>query len=110
LPDDCVQALFINVKLFKTFYENASKQGYESEEFARFAGHVCYKNREFSRKIAKHILKGTNVGIAEEISPFLELMKQYLAIEDEYYELRVEWIFGVSDLVIRTNNYPAYNQ
>jgi hypothetical protein len=37
-------------------------------------------------------------------------MRQYLAIEDEYYELRVEWIFGVSDLVIRTNNYPVYNQ
>jgi hypothetical protein len=60
--------------------------------------------------MAKHILKGTNVSAAEEIAPFLELMKQYLTVEDEYFDLRMEWIFGVADLVIKTNNYPMYNQ
>jgi hypothetical protein len=39
----------------------------------------------------------------------LELMKQYLSIRDEYFDLRMEWIFGVADLVVRTTSYQIYN-
>jgi len=59
--------------------------------------------------MAKHILKGTNKSNAEEIGPFLELMKQYLTIDDEYSGLRMEWIFGVADLVVKNPSYQMRN-
>lgn len=71
--------------------------------------HVSYKNKEFSRKMAKHILKGTNKSTAEEIGPFLELMKQFLTVDDEFAEQRMEWIFGIADQVVKTNSYQMYN-
>ena len=100
----------MQAKQFKIFYENVSKHGYEMEEFAKCTAHLSYKNKEYSKKLAKHILKGVNNTQADEIAPFLELMKQYLSIRDEYFDLRLEWIFGVSDLVVRTTSYQAYNQ
>lgn len=60
--------------------------------------------------MAKHILKGTNKSTAEEIGPFLELMKQYLTIDDDYFQQRMEWIFGVADQVVKSNSYQMYNQ
>lgn len=35
-------------------------------------------------------------------------MKAYLSIEDEHFDQRVEWIFGVADLVIRTTTQQLY--
>jgi hypothetical protein len=64
--------------------------------------HLCFKNLAFSRKIAKHILKGVNSIYHDETATYLQLMKVYLSIEDEYFDHRMEWIFGVPDLVIRT--------
>ena len=52
--------------------------------------------------MAKHILKGVNAISADEIHPYLTIMKAYLLIEDEYFDQRMEWIFGVPNLVIRT--------
>jgi hypothetical protein len=60
--------------------------------------------------LGKHILKGVNAISADEILPFLTLMKAYLLVEDEYFVQRMEWIFGLPDLVIRTSSYQMYNQ
>ena len=109
LPEDCMKALFLHFKPMKLFYANASKHGFEKEEYAKMAAHLCYKNKEFSRKMAKHILKGTNKSTAEEIGPFLELMKQYLTIDDEFYGLRLEWIFGIADFVVKSASYQMFN-
>jgi hypothetical protein len=65
----------LHVKPFKLFYNNASKHGFSNEEYSKMLAHLCFKNKEFSRKMAKHILKGTNKSNAEEIGPFLEIMK-----------------------------------
>lgn len=105
LPRDCLKAIFLNIKTFKQFYVNASKHGYALEEYARLVSHVCYKNKEYSRKIAKHIIKGTNRSNAEELGPYLELMKQFLGVQDEYATLRMEWVFGVADFVVRSSGY-----
>lgn len=105
LPLDCLQALFMHTKSLKLFYANASRHGYALEQYSKLVAHVCYKNKEYSRKMAKHILKGTNKSNAEELGPFLELMKQYLSVDDEYSRLRMEWIFGVADFVVKTSSY-----
>ena len=105
LPEDCLKSLFMHVKSFKLFYANASKHGFESLEYAKFVAHVCFKNEEFSRKMAKHILKGTNKSTADEIGPYLQLMKHYLTIDDDLFNLRLEWIFGIADLVVKSASY-----
>ena len=109
LPEDCLKSLFLHIKSFKLFYANASKHGYATEEYSKFVAHLCYKNREFSKKMAKHILKGTNKSNADELGPFLELMKQVLLVDDELSNLRLEWIFGVADIVVKSSSYQMYN-
>lgn len=109
LPDICNKAIFISQKPLKKFYENASKHGGATEEYARLVGHLCYRNKEFSRKLAKHILKGVNAITADEILPFLTLMKAFLLVDDELFDQRTEWIFGLPDLIIRTASYGLYN-
>jgi hypothetical protein len=37
-------------------------------------------------------------------------MKAFLSVEDEYFHLRIEWIFGIADLIVKSNNYQVYNQ
>ena len=59
--------------------------------------------------MAKHILKGTNGSNAEELGPFLELMKQFLSVDDEFSSLRMEWIFGVADFVVRSAGYQVFH-
>ena len=109
LPEECLRNLFMHQKSNKLFYNNTSERGFVREEYAKMVAHLCYANKEFSRKIAKHILKGTNKSTAEEIGPFLELMKQFLTVNDEYFDIRMEWIFGVADFCVKNASYTIYN-
>lgn len=100
----------MHTKAYKLFYANASKHGFALEEYSRLLAHLCFKNKEFSRRIAKHILKGTNKSSADEVGPYLEIMKQFLLIEDEYQPLRLEWVFGIADFIVKsTTSYQIYN-
>lgn len=85
--------------------QNVTKNGYSISDFSHFIAHLCFKNKEYSYKIAKHILKGTNSSGADELQPFLLIMKEFLIINDELSDLRIEWIFGVPSMVMKQNNY-----
>jgi hypothetical protein len=108
LPQDCTNALFLKIKQFKPFYLNASKNGWKIDDFSRTVAHICYKNKDYSKKMAKHILKGTNKSTTEELINFLELMKSFLSVDDEYFDLRMEWIFGIADPIVKTQSYQVY--
>jgi hypothetical protein len=60
LSDQCLQALFMAEKKYKLFYDNVTKHGFESVEFSRMVAHLCFKNKEYSSKIARQVLKGVN--------------------------------------------------
>jgi len=60
LSQECVQGLFLSMKLYRSFYDNITKCGFENEEWSKCISHLCFKNKEYSKKIAKFILKGTN--------------------------------------------------
>ena len=36
--------------------------------------HLCFENKDYTQRIAKYILKGTNTSSAEELGPYLEIM------------------------------------
>jgi len=55
--------------------ENITKNTYEIQELAKMLAHLCFENKEYSLRIAKYILKGTNTSGSEELGPFLEIMK-----------------------------------
>ena len=62
-----------------------------------FLSHLCHQNKEYSKQIAKLILKGIHQGASDELAPILHIMKKYLSIEDDLKELRCEWIFGIAN-------------
>ena len=51
--------------------------------------------------MGKHILKGTNKSTTDELVFFLAIMKAYLSIDDDLFDLRMEWVFGIADPIIK---------
>ena len=75
-----------------------------------FLSHLCHQNKEYSKQIAKLILKGIHQGASDELAPILHIMKKYLSIEDDLKELRCEWIFGIANLIVKQgHSYQVYN-
>lgn len=110
LSTDCLKALFLKSKALKTFHENITKHGFEIAEYAMFLAHLCHSNKDYSKKIAKLILKGIHQGASDELAPILLIMKKYLSIEDDLKEQRCEWIFGIANLIVKQNNsYQMYS-
>lgn len=67
--------------------------------------HLCFENKDYTQRIAKYILKGTNTSSAEELAPYLEIMKQFLILKDSLIMFRLELIFGLSHFIIKTQSY-----
>lgn len=110
LSPDCQQALFQKSKARKAFHENVIKLNLEIDEYALFLSHLCHQNKEYSKQIAKLILKGIHLGAPDELAPILHIMKKYLSIEDDLKELRCEWIFGIASLVVKQGqSFQVYN-
>lgn len=82
LPEPCVTALFQRTKAHKEMLQAITKNGFALESFKKLMAHMCYENREFSVRTAKFILKGTNQGSYEEAPAFLDIMRQFLLIND----------------------------
>lgn len=96
-------------KARKAFHENIIKLNFDVIEYAEFLAHLCHQNKEHSKQIAKFILKGIHQGAPDELGPILHIMKKYLSIEDDFKELRCEWIFGIASLIVKVHNYQMYN-
>ena len=47
-------------------------------------GHLCWGNYEVSRRMGKVILKGLNNTNELEVRPYVECMKVYLSLQDQY--------------------------
>lgn len=78
-----------------------TKNSYEIQELAKMLAHLCFENKDYSLRIAKYILKGTNTSGADELAPYLEIMKQFLILKDSLTMFRLELIFGLSNFIIK---------
>ena len=77
----------------------------EIQELAKMLAHLCFENKDYSLRVAKYILKGTNTSNVEELGPFLEIMKEFLILKDSLVKFRLELIFGISNFIIKTQPY-----
>ena len=68
--------------------------------------HICYENKNYSRKIAKICLRG--VCSKDEIHQVIAILKWYLSIDDSLFMQRITWVLGYSEVCInvetKTNN------
>ena len=73
---------------------------------------MCINNFEMTRKIAKVFLKSVNQPNIDRVSLYLKSLKKFLLIDDSLKTQRLEWIFGVSQLIskskFRQNNKYEY--
>ena len=73
---------------------------------------MCINNFEMTRKIAKVFLKSVNQPNIDKVSLYLKSLKKFLLIDDTLKTQRLEWIFGVSQLIskskFRQNNKYEY--
>jgi flagellar biosynthesis chaperone FliJ len=58
------------------------KDGYECEEFGKALTHLCYKNEDFSRNIAKLLIKGVSKNEFNKVKHYLDVVTQVFLIRD----------------------------
>lgn len=70
---------------------------------------MCKDNFKMSKKIAKVFIKGFNQTNVEKVSSFMKGVKKFLMVDDSLKQQRLEWIFGVPQIVskkqYRTNKF-----
>ena len=71
MSKECLEGLFNKTKESKVFLKNITKNTCEIQELAKMFAHLCFENKDYSLRIAKHILKGKNTCKFEELGPFL---------------------------------------
>lgn len=73
---------------------------------------MCKDNYEMTKKMAKVFLKSVNQPNVDKVSLYLKSLKKFLLINDSLKIQRLEWIFGISQLVsksrFRSNNKYEY--
>lgn len=79
-----VRSLLMFGKRAKEFYNIALKNTQESQHIAWLIGHLCWGNYEVSRRFGKLILKGLNAVNELEVKPYVDCMKVYLALNDQF--------------------------
>ena len=65
------------------FMNRVLKEGMQCEEFGKALAHFCYKNNDFSKKVAKLVLKGISKNDYDKIKNYLDVVTQVALIKDE---------------------------
>ena len=61
---------------------------------------VCPRNLHASEKFAIVLLKGIGKTTFESIPPYLDVIHEFILIEDEFQMMRVKWVIGKQRLVV----------
>ena len=83
------------------FVEKLIHDGYESIA-AKIVKIICPNNLHASEKIAIVLMKGISKANYENIQPYLDVLHEFVLIDDEHQLLRVKWIIGKQTLVVST--------
>ena len=63
---------------------------------------VCPGNLQASEKVAFVLLKGLTKSNYDNIQPYLEVLHEFVLIEDEHQETRIKWVIGKETLAVST--------
>jgi len=75
----------------------------ESSDLTSMITNMCTGNEKMSRKLAKVFIKAINQNNVEKIVVYLKALKKYLIIDDDFKKHRLEWVFGVGQIVWKKN-------
>lgn len=67
-------------------------------DFASFC-EMCHGNIKMSKKMAKVLVKGINLNEQAKNGLYLKALKKFLLVDDSLKQQRLEWVFGVPQLV-----------
>ena len=59
---------------------------------------MCKDNLHLSRKVSKVFIKAINGSNSDNLKAYLKALKPFLRIDDQYKPLKLEWIFGFSQI------------
>jgi hypothetical protein len=86
------------------FYKKAIKDSFNNQALSKILACLMYNNFEFSKKRIFMLLEVVNDGISlSDAKNAFELLFNVVSIEDNYTDLRLEWIFGVPQLVVKSS-------
>lgn len=71
------------------------------EDFTEILTGMAKNNRKISKKMAKAYLKSCSKTSLESISKALNQVRQFLKIDDDLKKERMEWIFGVPQILTK---------
>ena len=77
----------------KIVEDNAVK----SDFGAQISG-MCRDNLKLTKKLAKIFIKAINSSSTEKMAIYLKALKNFLLIDDQYQQHRLEWVLGVPQL------------
>lgn len=63
---------------------------------------LCPNNLHASEKIAVVLLKGLSKSNYENVQLYLDVLHEYILIEDAHQKLRVKWVLGTQTLIVST--------
>lgn len=62
---------------------------------------MCKDNYKLSKKVSKVFIKSINNSNYENVRNYLTALKPFVMIEDSLKAMKLEWVFGVSEILSR---------
>jgi hypothetical protein len=78
------------------------------KDFGAQVSGMCFENPTMTRKMAKIFVKAINQPGVEKQSLYLKALKKFILINDSLKQQRLEWVFGVAQLVHNKQGGAAY--
>ena len=90
------QKMFLNSDVLKILISQSG-----GKQFGRCLAQMCHENLKLSQKVSKVFIKAINSSNYETIKSYLVALKPFLKLNDTLKPQRLEWVFGVSQIVNR---------
>jgi|LauGreDrversion4_2_1035121.scaffolds.fasta_scaffold35453_3 hypothetical protein len=94
---DIEKKMFLNGDLLKVMLSSQSG----GKQFGECLANMCRDNLKLSQKVSKVFIKSINQSNYDNIKNYLTALKPFIKMEDSLKMQRLEWIFGVSQIVAR---------
>jgi hypothetical protein len=89
--------IFLNNELLKTMLSSSTA----GKQFGQCLANMCRDNLKLSKKVSKVFIKSINQSNYDNIKGYLTALKPFVKLDDSLKVQRLEWIFGVSQIVAR---------
>ena len=91
------KAMLLHPDLLKTMLGSATA----SKPFGQCVANMCKDDEKLTRKVSKVFLRSIEQAHLETIKGYLKALKPFLKTNDSLKQKRLEWIFGIPELVNR---------